>query len=32
LFQVKLLEKNEAAIAKAQLRCDDSMEEEMKQN
>jgi hypothetical protein len=32
LFQVKLLEKKEAAIAKAQLRDDDSMEEEMKQN
>jgi len=31
LFQVKLLEKKEAAIAKAQLR-DDDMMEEMKQN
>jgi hypothetical protein len=31
MFQVKLLEKKEAAIAKAQLR-DDDMLEEMKQN
>jgi hypothetical protein len=31
MFQVKLLEKKEAAIAKAQLR-DDDMMEEMKQN
>jgi len=32
LYQVKLLEKKQAAIAKAQLRDDDMMEEEMKQN
>jgi hypothetical protein len=31
MFQVKLLEKKEAAIAKAQIR-DDDMMEEMKQN
>jgi hypothetical protein len=31
MFQVKLLEKKEAATAKAQLR-DDDMMEEMKQN